>query len=83
MSFADDEKMIQQGVIVEGITADYIWYNAKTLTDKMSGWGHEFQKIVNVMEARHKEHLHMIANLLQERAVLKREISSLKTTAKE
>ena len=83
MTFAEDDKMLQQGVIVEGITADYIWYNAKTLTDKMSGWGHEFQKIVNVMEARHKEHLHMIADLLQERAVLKREISSLKTTAKE
>lgn len=83
MSYVDDEKMLQQGVIVEGITADYIWYSAKTLTDKMSGWGHEFQKIVNVMEARHKEHLHMIANLLQERAVLKREISSLKTTVKE
>jgi hypothetical protein len=83
MTFAEDEKMLQQGVIVEGITADYIWYNAKTLTDKMSGWGHEFQKIVNVMEARHKEHLHMIADLLQERAALKREISSLKTTAKE
>jgi hypothetical protein len=83
MTFAEDDKMLQQGVIVEGITADYIWYNAKTLTDKMSGWGHEFQKIVNVMEARHKEHLHMIADLLQERAALKREISSLKTTAKE
>lgn len=83
MTFAEDDKMLQQGVIVEGITADYIWYNAKTLTDKMSGWGHEFQKLVNVMEARHKEHLHMIADLLQERAVLKREISSLKTTAKE
>ena len=83
MTYADDEKMLQQGVIVEGITADYIWYNAKTLTDKMSGWGHEFQKIVNVMEARHKEHLHMIAGLLQERGELKREISSLKTTAKE
>ena len=83
MTFAEDDKMLQQGVIVEGITADYIWYNAKTLTDKMSGWGHEFQKIVNVMEARHKEHLHMIADLLQERADLKREISSLKTTAKE
>jgi len=83
MRKADDDKMLQQGVIVEGITADYIWYNAKTLTDKMSGWGHEFQKIVNVMEARHKEHLHMIADLLQERAALKRELSSLKTTAKE
>lgn len=83
MTTPDEHKILQQGVIVEGITADYIWYNAKTLTDKMSGWGHEFQKIVNVMEARHKEHLHMIADLLQERAVLKRELSSLKTTAKE
>jgi uncharacterized protein YktB (UPF0637 family) len=73
MTFANKEKMLQQDVIVEGITADYIWYNAKTLTDKMSGWGHEFQKIVNVMEARHKEHLHIIAELLQERAVLKRD----------
>jgi hypothetical protein len=83
MTIPDEHKILQQGVIVEGITADYIWYNAKTLTDKMSGWGYEFQKIVNVMEARHKEHLHMIADLLQERAVLKRELSSLKTTAKE
>lgn len=83
MTFAEDDKMLQQGVIVEGITADYIWYNAKTLTDKMSGWGHEFQKIVNVMEARHKEHLHMIADLLQERAALKRELGILKAIAKE
>jgi hypothetical protein len=82
MNFPDLKKL-DQGVIVEGITSDYVWYHAKTLTDKMSGWGHEFQKIVNVMEVRHKEHLHMIADLLQERADLKREISSLKTTAKE
>jgi len=78
-----DLKKLDQGVIVEGITSDYVWYNAKILTDKMSGWNHEFQKIVNVMEARHKEHLQMIADLLQERGDLRREISSLKTTAKE
>jgi len=78
-----DLKKLDQGVIVEGITSDYVWYNAKILTNKMSSWEHEFQKIVNVMEARHKEHLQMIADLLQERGDLKREISSLKTKAKE
>jgi hypothetical protein len=45
----------------------------------MGSWGHEFQKLVNVMEARHKEHLQMIADLLQERGNLKREISNLKS----
>jgi len=78
-----DLKKLDQGVIVEGITSDYVWYNAKILTDKMSSWEHEFQKIVNVMESRHKEHLQMIADLLQERGDLRREISSLKTKAKE
>ena len=83
MNYAEQNDMLQKGVIVEGISTDYVWYESKLLTDKMSNWGHEFQKLVNVMEARHKEHLHMIADLLQERAALKREISSLKTTAKE
>jgi hypothetical protein len=35
-----DLKKLDQGVIVEGITSDYVWYNAKILTDKMSGWNH-------------------------------------------
>jgi hypothetical protein len=82
MNYPDIEKL-DQGVIVEGITSDYVWYNAKTLTDKMSGWGHEFQKIVNVMEARHKEHLQMLSDLLAERSNLKQQLFVLKNQTKE
>jgi len=54
----------------EGITADHIWYNADILTHKMSGWSFEFQRLVKTMEDRHKEHLKMIADLLEERKQL-------------
>ncbi len=84
MSFiSSDMDQLQQGVIVEGITSDYVWYESKRLTDKMSSWGSEFQKITNVMETRHKEHLKMIADLLAERAELRRELRKLKTEVKE
>ena len=78
MSYPTYTDKIQQDVTVEGITADYVWYNAKLLTDKMSFWEHDFQKLIRVMEARHIEHLKMIADLLRERGDLKRQISSLK-----
>jgi hypothetical protein len=78
MNYPDAEKL-DQGVLVEGITSDYVWYNADLLTRKMGSWGHEFQKLINVMETRHKEHLQMIADLLQERGNLRREISNLKS----
>ena len=74
---------LKDSVQVEGITADHVWYNANRLTKNMASWGHDFQKLVNVMEARHKEHLNMIAELLMERAALKREIDTLKTSSKE
>jgi hypothetical protein len=63
---------------VEGITADHVWYNANLLTQKMSSWGNDFQKLVSIMEARHKEHLGIIKNLLDERSNLKIEIAVYK-----
>lgn len=68
---------------VEGVTEDYVWYNAKTLSFKMSQWEHDFNKIVNVMESRHKEHLKMIKELLDERKDLLKKISDLQATTKE
>jgi hypothetical protein len=68
---------------VEGITEDYVWYNAKLLLGRMSFWETDFQKLVQVMEARHKEHLKMIRELLDERQNLLSKISSLQTTTKE
>ena len=81
MSFEDLE--IKDNVAVEGITADHVWYNADLLTRNMSSWAHDFQKLVSVMEARHKEHLQMIGDLLMERTALKSEIAALKSASKE
>ncbi len=69
---------LKESVTVEGITADYVWYNANLLTSKMQSWGYDFQKLVSVMEARHKEHLHMIADLIRERNALRAENEVLK-----
>ena len=41
-------------VTVEGITDEYVWYHAKLLSAKMSQWDNDFQKLVKVMESRHK-----------------------------
>jgi hypothetical protein len=67
-SFIKDMARVHQ---VEGITADYVWYQSKLLTNKMSEWQLEFDKVVGVMEARHKEHLKIIGDLLDEIKKLK------------
>jgi hypothetical protein len=74
---------LNDSITVEGITAEHVWYNADILTRNMTSWTHDFQKLVSVMEARHKEHLNMIAELLMERAVLKREIAAFEAVTKE
>jgi hypothetical protein len=56
---------------VEGITEDYVWYQAKLLTNKMSEWQLEFDRVVGVMESRHKEHLKIIGDLIDEIVELK------------
>jgi hypothetical protein len=56
----------------EGITEDYVWYQARLLTNKMNSWGADFDKLVGVMEARHKEQLKIIRDLLDEIQELKR-----------
>jgi hypothetical protein len=74
--FEDDIK-------VEGITADHVWYNADLLSKDMSMWGIKFQKLVAIMEDRHKEHLKIIDGLLAERASLIGHIAALKPERKE
>jgi hypothetical protein len=71
---------IKDSITVEGTTADYVWYNADLLTQKMSFWGSDFKKLVNIMEMRHKEHLKIITDLLDERGALTREVAKLKSS---
>jgi len=63
---------VKEEHVVEGITSDFVWYNAEILTQKMSAWSHEFKRVVKVMEDRHNEHLEIIKQLIQENNDLKR-----------
>ena len=74
---------IKDEVTVEGITADHVWYHADILSRRMSSWGSDFQKLVGIMEARHKEHLKMISDLLVDRSALKSELAALKAASGE
>ena len=76
MSDAENAKEfeIKEEHIVEGITADYVWYNAEILTQKMSSWQNEFKRVVKVMESRHEEHLEIIKQLLAENHELKKKV---------
>jgi hypothetical protein len=63
--------MTTDSVTVEGITNEYVWYHAKLLSDKMSAWDNDFQKLVKVMESRHNEHLNMLQTALHENRILR------------
>jgi len=63
--------VIEESIAVEGITDEYVWYHAKLLSDKMSEWDHDFQKLVKVMESRHNENLQMVQTALHENRILR------------
>lgn len=63
--------IVEDSITVEGITDEYVWYHAKLLSAKMSQWDNDFQKLVKVMESRHKEHLRMLEDALQENRILR------------
>ena len=66
--------VMKDNVVVEGIDANYVWYNASLLRGKMSSWAMDFEKVVSVMEARHKEHIKMLENLMDENTELKKKL---------
>jgi hypothetical protein len=68
--------VIEESIAVEGITDEYVWYHAKLLSDKMSAWDNDFQKLVKVMESRHKEHLQMVQNALHENRILRLQLKA-------
>lgn len=68
------EFVIKDSVTVEGITEDYVWYHAKLLQEKMTHWQLDFEKLVGVMESRHKEHLRMLNSAMEENRILKRRL---------
>lgn len=71
---SEEQEIKYESFTTEGITADYVWWNAKVLTTKMNSWKHDFERVVSIMEARHKEHLKIIDDLLAEITKLKEKL---------
>lgn len=67
------EFIIKDTVSVQGITDDFAWYESEVMLRDMNAWESRFKRLVSIMEARRKEHLHMIASLLKENTQLKKE----------
>ena len=67
------EFIVKETVSVQGITEDFVWYESEILLRDMAAWGSRFKRLVEVMEARHKEHLRIIDTLLSENRKLKKE----------
>ncbi len=77
----EDKEAIREGkdsVSVEGITADFVWYEADRLVLAMGSWQSRLKKLASVVEARHKEHLDIISKLLMENGNLKKQLWDLK-----
>jgi hypothetical protein len=71
-----DKFVIKEEINVEGITEDYVWYHTKKLIATMQSWQHDLERMTNVMENRHKEHLQIINSLMIENHALKRRVKT-------
>ena len=69
-----EEFKLKDSITVEGITADFVWYEAAVLRESMQKWANRFEKLVSVMEARHKEHLKMLQQVMDENRELKKQL---------
>jgi hypothetical protein len=57
---------IKESHMAEGITADYVWYEASMIRNSMQASLARFDKVVSVMEARHKEHIKMLQDVMDQ-----------------
>ena len=64
--------------MAEGITADYVWYESSMIRNALESNLHRFDKVVSVMEARHKEHLKMLQDVMDQNRDLKIQNRALK-----
>ena len=69
---------IKESHVVEGVTEDFIWYEASILRRDMRAWQNRFEKLVNVMEARYKDQNKMIKHYMDKCDDLQVEVSKLK-----
>jgi hypothetical protein len=58
--------VLKDSVMVEGVTENFVWYEAEVIQRQLDETQSRLRKLVLVMEARHKEHLTMIDKLLRD-----------------
>jgi hypothetical protein len=66
-----EDFLAKDNISVEGITEDYVWYHSTQLINDMQNWQFKLEKVVRVMENRHKEHLKIIDDLIRQNQFLK------------
>jgi hypothetical protein len=69
---------IKESHMAEGITADYVWYESSMIRNALESNLHRFDKVVSVMEARHKEHIKMLQDVMDQNRDLKIQNRALK-----
>ena len=67
----DDNFHAPDKVIVEGQTADYVWYQKKMIEKRMDELQRLIVRTIDTLEARRSEHLGVIDNLLRQNKSLK------------
>jgi hypothetical protein len=69
---------IKESHMAEGITADYVWYESSMIRNALESNLHRFDKVVSVMEARHKEHIKMLQDVMDQNRNLVNQNRALK-----
>jgi hypothetical protein len=70
-----EEFYVKDSIEFEGITENFIWYESEILRKDMRMWMNRFDKLVKVMDARHKEHVKMLQDLMYENHNLKKQLN--------
>jgi hypothetical protein len=73
-----EDFLAKDNISVEGITEDYVWYHSTQLINDMQNWQFKLEKIVKIMENRHKEHLKIIDDLITQNKFLKTKLKDKK-----
>ena len=76
------EDFNKDDITFEGVTENFVWYEATQLRAAMSAWGYRFEKLVSVMEARHKENNLILSQVMLENNQLKAELKQIKGESK-
>ena len=67
----DDNFHAPDKVIVEGQTADYVWYQKKMIEKRMDELQRLIVRTIDALQARSDERLNVIGNLLRENKSLR------------